>query len=73
MLTIYCNFVQQRCASWVGWCDEIRSEIFATDHPPNVVDMGLLADVVHIDQSLRMLRIVVSVLCVVVFVLLFCI
>ncbi|CAL5415814.1 unnamed protein product [Camellia sinensis] len=36
----------------VGWCDKFRSESFAIEHPPNVVNMGLRADVVHIDQSL---------------------
>ncbi|GMQ07562.1 hypothetical protein CsSME_00051708 [Camellia sinensis var. sinensis] len=62
---------RMRCVAWVGWCDEFRSEIFATDHRPNVVDTGLRADVVCIDQSLRMLRTVIGVLCVNVFVLLF--
>ncbi|GMP90750.1 hypothetical protein CsSME_00041735 [Camellia sinensis var. sinensis] len=61
----------QRCASWVGWCDEFHSTSLRIDQPHNDVDQGLRADVARIDQSLRMFRTVVDFLCVVVLVLLF--
>ncbi|GMP36659.1 hypothetical protein CsSME_00008716 [Camellia sinensis var. sinensis] len=33
----------------VGWYDKFRNERFAIDHPPNVVETGLRADVIRID------------------------
>ncbi|KAI7998832.1 L10-interacting MYB domain-containing protein [Camellia lanceoleosa] len=39
---MYFTFLRQRCVAWVGWCDEFRSERFATDYPPNVVDTSYI-------------------------------
>ncbi|GMP52668.1 hypothetical protein CsSME_00018393 [Camellia sinensis var. sinensis] len=65
-----CPRTTQRCASWVGWCDEYHSTTLRTDQSHNDVNLGLRADVARIDQSLHILRMVVVFLCVVVLVLL---
>ncbi|CAL5384043.1 unnamed protein product [Camellia sinensis] len=50
-----CPRTTQRCASWVGWCDEFHSTSLRADQPHNDVDQGLRADVARIDQSLTRL------------------
>ncbi|GMQ09606.1 hypothetical protein CsSME_00052910 [Camellia sinensis var. sinensis] len=58
------------CVSWIGWCEEPRRE--STDYASSrdKIVMQLRDDVIHIQQSLRVLKTIVYVLCIVVVILL---
>ncbi|GMQ03603.1 hypothetical protein CsSME_00049349 [Camellia sinensis var. sinensis] len=60
------------CVSWIGWCKEPRRQRQSTDYASSTNDivMQLLDDVIHIQQSLRLFKIIVYVLCIVVVILL---
>ncbi|GMP44882.1 hypothetical protein CsSME_00013627 [Camellia sinensis var. sinensis] len=59
------------CVSWIGWCEEPRRENQDYASPGDELVMQLRADVIDIQQSLRVLKTIVYVLCIVVVILLF--
>ncbi|GMP36364.1 hypothetical protein CsSME_00008510 [Camellia sinensis var. sinensis] len=58
------------CVSWIGWCEERRQENQGYVSPGDEIAMQLRADVIDIQQSLRVLKTIVYVLCIVVVILL---
>ncbi|GMQ03442.1 hypothetical protein CsSME_00049238 [Camellia sinensis var. sinensis] len=54
------------CVSWIGWCEERRQENQGYASPGDEIAMQLRADVIDIQQSLRVLKTIVYVLCIVV-------
>ncbi|GMP39000.1 hypothetical protein CsSME_00010023 [Camellia sinensis var. sinensis] len=62
---------QQPCVSWIGWYGEPRRENQDYASPRDEIVMQLQADVIDIQQSLRVLKTIVYVLCIVVVILLF--
>ncbi|GMP52130.1 hypothetical protein CsSME_00018071 [Camellia sinensis var. sinensis] len=58
------------CVSWIGWCEEPRRENQGYASPGDEIAMQLRADVINIQQSLRVLKTIVCVLCIVVVILL---
>lgn len=63
-------FTRQPYVNWIGWCKGPRRQ--STDFASSSTDivMHLRDDVIHIQQSLRLLKTVVSVLCIVVVIML---
>ncbi|GMP86806.1 hypothetical protein CsSME_00039446 [Camellia sinensis var. sinensis] len=59
------------CVSWIGWCDEPRRENQDYASPRDEFVMQLRVDVIDIQQSFRVLKTIVYVLCIVVVILLF--
>ncbi|CAL5404056.1 unnamed protein product [Camellia sinensis] len=60
----------QPCVSWIGWCEEPRRQSMDYVSSRNDIVMQLQDDVIHIQQSLRLLKTIVYVLCIVVVILL---
>ncbi|GMQ11541.1 hypothetical protein CsSME_00054144 [Camellia sinensis var. sinensis] len=60
----------QPYVSWIGWCKEPRRESTDYASPRDKIVMQLRDDVIHIQQSLHVLKTIVYVLCIVVFILL---
>ncbi|GMP74222.1 hypothetical protein CsSME_00031697 [Camellia sinensis var. sinensis] len=58
------------CVSWIGWCEERSHENQGYASPGDEIAMQLQADVINIQQSLRVLKTIVYVLCIVVVILL---
>ncbi|GMP75725.1 hypothetical protein CsSME_00032709 [Camellia sinensis var. sinensis] len=59
------------CVSWIGSCEEPRRENKDYALPRDETVMQLRADVIDIQQSLRVLKTIVYVLCIVIVILLF--
>ncbi|GMP82691.1 hypothetical protein CsSME_00036889 [Camellia sinensis var. sinensis] len=59
------------CVSWIGWCEEPRRENQDYASPRDEIVTQLRADVIDIQQSLRVLKTIVYVLCIIVVILLF--
>ncbi|CAL5363235.1 unnamed protein product [Camellia sinensis] len=60
------------CLRWIGWCDEPRRSNTDSDSATHDIVMHLWDDAIHIQQTLRLLKTIVSVLCIVVVILLLC-
>ncbi|GMP36674.1 hypothetical protein CsSME_00008726 [Camellia sinensis var. sinensis] len=58
------------CLSWIGWCDEPRRLNTESGSATHDIVMQLRHDVIHMQQTLRILKTIVSVLCIVVVILL---
>ncbi|GMP98047.1 hypothetical protein CsSME_00046084 [Camellia sinensis var. sinensis] len=61
----------QPCVSWIGWCEEPRPDNQDYASPRDELVMQLRADVIDIQQSLRVRKTIVYVLCIIVVILLF--
>ncbi|GMP98048.1 hypothetical protein CsSME_00046084 [Camellia sinensis var. sinensis] len=59
------------CVSWIGWCEEPRPDNQDYASPRDELVMQLRADVIDIQQSLRVRKTIVYVLCIIVVILLF--